>query len=306
VVRYSLIVAAVFAVILASLVIYWEHANSVVVPFPTDAELRYSFDRAAAWTVAHGAQLVDDNNFMLWLFVRESGRLSEDRRLLDLAGEYQSRHARGTVAQFFFDSAGPEQARNGHIELGETWQDYQRLFVYGATCNVEMSEQPGVLALLVPSACEQNLQWLRTPWCRTHQLMGLRFVQKNRCEDDAQTGQTIRAVQDLILGDLNWDFRVDDAYIQKVWTLVESGRRNDIKPIWVQRIMDSQRADGGWDGADIIVRLPGNRVLCWEQGHLYPRVIVLPASIFHPTAQGLYLMALLMQGNREVITRAAD
>jgi hypothetical protein len=62
--------------------------------------------------------------------------------------------------------------------------------------------------------------WLRSPWCRTHQLMGLRFVQKNHCDPDPETNASVVAVQNLILSELLWDFRVEDAYLQKVLTLV--------------------------------------------------------------------------------------
>jgi hypothetical protein len=122
--------------------------------------------------------------------------------------------------------------------------------------------------------------------------MGLRFVQKNHCEPDGPTAETVAAVQKLILSELKWDFRVEDAYIQKVMMLVESGRRKDVKAIWLKKILEAQKADGGWDGIDVIADLPGDRVLCWADGHLYPRIIRQRSSNFHATAQGLYLLAL--------------
>lgn len=72
-------------------------------------------------------------------------------------------------------------------------------------------------------------------------------------------------------------------------------RRKDIKPIWVKRIPEAQRADGGWDGIDIIAHLPGGRVLVWEGGRLYPWPRTPPESNLHATAQGLYLLALLLR-----------
>ena len=90
------------------------------------------------------------------------------------------------------------------------------------------------------------------------------------------------------------DFWAEDAYLQKVMTLLESGRRKDIKPIWVRRILEAQRADGGWDGVDIVARLPGSRVLAWEGGRLYPWPRRLPQTNLHATAQGLYILALLL------------
>ncbi|MEA3177377.1 MAG: hypothetical protein QOI59_900, partial [Gammaproteobacteria bacterium] len=63
---------------------------------------------------------------------------------------------------------------------------------------------------------------------------------------------------------------------------------------WRRRsLTDAQQADGGWTGADIVSSLPGGRAIFWEGG-LHPRIGVRPESNFHATAQGLYLMALLL------------
>jgi hypothetical protein len=277
-----------------SWLLYCEHANAVDVPAPTEAELRSSLARTAAWVVANRCSLLRENNAMLWLFVREAGRLSNDSQLTSLASEYQAQSTDHTVSRFFFDSSGIERMRESTILLSSDWEDYQRLFVYGATCNLPLRTDPDVAALLgTASGCPNGHLWIRYPWCRTHQLMGLRFVQRNHCEPDAQTAQTVKGVQDLIVYELSWDFRVCDAYLQRVWTLIESGRRNDVKAIWLRRILNAQRSDGGWDGTDVIVHLPGGRVLCW-QSTLSPHIVPMPASNFHTTAQGLYLMALLL------------
>jgi hypothetical protein len=276
-----------------SWLLYCEHLNSVEVASPTQAQLRASFNRASAWIVQNREAVLRENNSMLWLFVREAGRLANDSRLESLASEYQTRSTQGTIAQFFFDSAGIEHVRGANLELSDDWQAYQRLFVYGATCNSPLRFDPEVVAMLSPSACEGGHAWLRNPWCRTHQLMGLRFVQRNHCEPDADTAQTIASVQAGILTELHWDFRVEDAYLQKVWTLIESGRREDVKAVWIRRVLGAQGVDGGWNGADVIAALPGGRAIFWRGG-LLPRVGIAPESNFHATAQGVYLMALLL------------
>jgi hypothetical protein len=282
------------AVVLIAWLCYCEYRSARDVPLPSEAELRAHLKRAVGWIFANKARVSSENNPMLWVFVREAGRLTDDAELLELANEYQARYVKGTISQFFFDPRGSEQLAGQTLVFRDDWVDYQRLFVYGATCNNSAREDPGVLALLSPSGCDAHLMWLRSPWCHTHQLMGLRFVQKNHCEPDAATARLVNAVQDSILTELRWDFRIEDAYIQKVMTLVESGRRNDIKPIWIKQILDAQRADGGWDGVDILAHLPGNRALVWEGGRLYPSIRSQPPSILHATAQGLYLLALLL------------
>ena len=275
---------------------YCEHQNSREVGAPTPAEARASFDRASAWIQRNQETVLRENNPMLWLFVRDAGRLAGDAQLEALANVYQAQSARDNLSRFFFDSSGRDQARSARLDLSG-WPDaYQALFAYGITCNGLLRFDPAVEQMLSPTACEARYAWLRNPWCRTHQLMGLRFVQNNHCNPDAETARTIGTVQDGILSVLRWDYRVGDAYLQKVWTLIESGRRNEVKPVWVRRILEAQEADGGWTGADIITPLPGGRALFWEGG-MRPRMGLRPESTFHATAQGLYLMALLLPRN---------
>jgi hypothetical protein len=283
---------ALLVLTIAALIGRCEYSNSRKVSFPPDAEIRVSLSRASAWIFGHSAQLLSEDNPMLWLFVRDAGRAADEPRLLALAGEYQSQHIDSSIWRYIFDSTGRGRTAGLHINFPDGTPDYNRLFIYGATCNESAHEDPAVLMLLNPAACDPGLAWLRSPWCRTHQLMGLRFVQKNHCESDAATAETVAAVQSLILSELAWDFRVEDAYIQKVLMLVESGRRKDVKAVWLRKILEAQRADGGWDGVDVIAHLPGNRVLCWTNGHLYPRITRQRSSNFHATAQGLYLLAL--------------
>jgi hypothetical protein len=182
--RYLAITGAVLVLGVAAFISYGEYGNSKEAPFPTDAELRASYSRAAGWIFTNSSRLLDDDNSMLWLFLRDTGRVANDQRLLTLASEYQSKYTNGTIAQFFFGSGGSEHLREVHIDFPDNWPDYDRLFVYGATCNVSARADPAVLALLDPSACDRRLTWLRSPWCRTHQLVGLRFAQKNHCEPD--------------------------------------------------------------------------------------------------------------------------
>lgn len=244
--------------------------------------------------VANAARISTENNPMLWVFISEAGRLTGEARMLAMAADYRERYIKGTVSRYFFDSTGSEQLLGKVLVFPASWADYQRLFVYGATCNDSVREDPQVLRLLSPAGCNPDLMWLRSPWCHTHQLMGLRFVQKNHCDPDDETARTAEAVQNSILAELRWDFRVEDAYLQKVMTLLESGRRKDIKPIWIKRVLEAQRVDGGWDGTDIITHLPGNRVLVWDGGRLYPWIRTPPQSNLHATAQGLYVLAMLI------------
>lgn len=292
--RWSAICAAVLGGIVLAWLAYCEYLNSRDVLPPSATTLRTHFKRATEWMIANREHISTENNPMLWVFISEAGRLTGNAPILAMAAEFRDRYIKGTVSQYFFDSSGSAQMAGQLVILPSDWEDYQRLFVYGATCNSSVREDPQVLALLSPEGCSRELMWLRSPWCHTHQLMGLRFAQKNHCDPDDETARTIEAVQNSILAELRWDFRVEDAYLQKVVTLLESGRGKDLKPIWIERLLEAQGADGGWDGTDIIAHLPGNRVLVWEGGRLYPSISSPRQSNLHATAQGLYLLAMLL------------
>src|SRR5262249_22959366 len=155
------------------------YRNSRELPFPSDEELRTSFSRAADWVLKRREQVLNEDNAMLWLFVREAAKASGDPRLSALAEEYQSRHTDPWLWHYVFDSSDRERVARDYILLPGNFPDYNRLFIYGATCNRSVREDGDVLALLEPSACGSILAGLHQPWCRTHQLMGLRLIQRN-------------------------------------------------------------------------------------------------------------------------------
>ena len=165
--RWLALCVAAVAVGVIGWLCYCEYRNSQDVPPPTEAELREHLGHATGWIFTNRARVSTENNAMLWLFIREAGRLSGDVQLSGMASEYQTRYAKGTLSQFFFDPSGSEQLASRRIFFTNDWGDYQRLFVYGATCNNSVREDPGVQALLTPSGCDPQLMWLRSPWCRS-------------------------------------------------------------------------------------------------------------------------------------------
>src|SRR5579871_2849795 len=110
----------VFAVAIVAIWAYCEHENSKQVPAATDAQLRVGFANARGWVLRNRAAVLAQNNFMLWLFVREAGRLSGDSQLLALADDYQRQSVDGVV-RFFFDRTGVEAAYDSHISLPDGW-----------------------------------------------------------------------------------------------------------------------------------------------------------------------------------------
>jgi hypothetical protein len=160
--RWLATLAAALAISLAAWIGYCEYRNSADVPSPTQSELREHFSRAQRWMYDNSARLENDDNGMLWLFVRDAGRAAGDLKLLDLAAEFQSRRVNGTLMQYVFDPHGSDQIAGQRLTFEANLDDYKRLFIYGATCNASAREDAQVQALLAPEGCNQHLMWLRS------------------------------------------------------------------------------------------------------------------------------------------------
>src|ERR1700722_12858978 len=85
VVRWTVAVGVTLAVGIGLWLAHCEYRNSMVVPPASAAELRERSARAEAWIFNNKDRLLDENNAMLWLFVRDSARTTHDPKLLALA-----------------------------------------------------------------------------------------------------------------------------------------------------------------------------------------------------------------------------
>lgn len=271
-------------------------ANNSAASMPPDSTLAESRDRAIAWIRHHEAEVIATENPVLWWMVKESAARSGDAYLADLYGRYYDRylaHNRGNVWHHLFDADAQVQI---HLEALAAWPDYNLLFLYGLSCRSELRHEPRVVALLDANACGGfgTPAYFRDPTCLTHQLMGVRFMQEHRCQSDEKTKQLTGTLVEQVVDSTRLDFRVVDFYIQRLLMLAESGAASRIEPRWLIRVLDAQRPDGGWDDFDRLIGL-GERSLGWSGRSLRLRT---PASNFHTTAQGLYLMSLLTQTGR--------
>jgi hypothetical protein len=223
---------------------------------------------------------------MLWLFLRESAEITDDARLLALFAEYKRRYLDpypGNLWRHLFDAGAgaPVLAR----ELKEL-PDYNLYFVFGATCDATLAGEEIVQRQNRHDFCEDHHRF--APACVTHQLMGARLAQQRGCLESDVAQKLVSALQEKIVTQLTWDPRVVDVYLQRVLMLAESGAVERIKPVWLQRVLDAQLPDGGWDNFHPLFPV--------STGH-YFGMSHIPAvrerkSNFHTTVQGVYLMSL--------------
>jgi hypothetical protein len=290
---FALVAASVVALALSAVLLGVGYVdNNADTAAPTAAELLASRDRAAAWIRANEDEIIAGENPALWWMLRESATLSGDAYLGGLYVRYYGRYLAqnpNNVWHHLFDHESPLRIS---VDDLDGFPDYNLLFLYGLSCQSVLRGNPGVRRLLRDDACPGvgTPAYFRDPACLTHQVMGIRFLQRGRCEDGERTVALLQALQAKVALQAAWDPRVVDFYIQRVLMLAESDAAGRIQPRWVRRIIDAQRADGGWDDFAPLAEVDAGRAIGWGGRGLR---LLRPASNFHTTAQGLYLMSLL-------------
>lgn len=261
--------------------------NNRSATMPDRARIQAAYDAAVGWAIEHQTSLLNDTNVALWWMLQQSAALTGDPALTTMFERYRQKHLQGgrnIWEPLFF----PGRWIPFNAEATANFDDYQLHFLYAISCDEELAKMPIIQAQLEADYC------VTQPWrpaCATHQLMGLRFMQRSQCGNAPATQAAIDLIQKRIIRQLTWDPRVVDVYMQRVLMLAESGKVEAIKPIWIENLLDAQRPDGGWSGVDPLIRLPAGASLGFSaRGFSIDK----PASGFHMTAQGILLMSLLL------------
>lgn len=262
------------------------HANNRDMAWPDPARIESSFAAGAGWLNAHRERILEHGNPALWWMVQQAAEHSQDPALLALFADYHHRYlerGRNIWQPLFYPGRWAPIATEDIANL----PDYNLHFLYGISCDPELARHPQVQAQLNADYCD-SYPW--RPACVTHQMMGFRFMQRADCGDAQATAAAVNQLHTRIVRQLTWDPRVVDVYLQRVLMLVESGAQQQVRPVWVHRVLDAQQADGGWAAIDPLISLPGNASVGFgARGLTFKH----PVSNFHATAQGVLLMGLL-------------
>ncbi len=226
---------------------------------------------------------------MLWWMVKESAELTKDQRLDELFAAYQKKWLDPYPTSPWLHLFNPEC----RVPVGD-WglrglPDYNVFFLYALTCDKELVEMD-----IIDRQKDEDFCWNDhpiSPACVTHQLMGIRFMERRDCGDPEYVQRMVKVLQNKIVNQLAWDPRVVDVYIQRVLMVTDSGARARIKPVWLRNVLDAQLIDGGWSPNQSIFALGSSQYLCFTSRIL--GICELKSS-FHATAQGVLLMSLLV------------
>ncbi|BCO32021.1 hypothetical protein TspCOW1_21240 [Thiohalobacter sp. COW1] len=266
----------------------WQHNRDV--PPPAEAELQSALETGISWADVNAGQLLTTNNPMLWRMLQQSTRLTGDARLHALFDRYAQRYL-GRDPDYLWRPLFQDGVWIPVTPASlEGLPYYNRHFIFSLTCDADLWALPDIQAQNRAGFCDGHR--LRSA-CVTHQLMGLRLQQRKQCPQDPDLAATVSRLQARLVGQLTWDPRPVDVYLQRVLMLTESGAGGQVKPAWLRRLLRAQLPDGAWANTPMVLPLPGARDLVWTRNGIGPGRAV---GSFHTTAQGIYVLSLLLYG----------
>jgi hypothetical protein len=274
-------------------IFFWQvwQTNQQIEPV-SHAKIQQHFLKSISWLDSNYTGIENIQNPILWWMIKQAAQTSGNRSLQDIFNKYKKNHLDTSPANLstpmFNELYRP---RLPDISQLSVLHDYQIFFFYALSCDDELGTEPLIQDQLSSDYC--SMHYLH-PRCITHQLMGLRFMQRYQCGYDEKVASTIDKLQQLVVSELTWDFRVGDAYIQRVLMLTDSGAYNHIKPVWIKNILQAQNDDGSWDDLHPILSLGNGKVLAHTS--TLPKIKA-PKADFHATAQAIWLLSLLLDKN---------
>lgn len=276
-----LVVLCVYGVLL-----YLNNRNMV----PVERQvLDQHLEKAIQWMVRNEKTVLADDNTVLWWMVFESEQRRHDPRLADLLNKYFRKYPAskdGPWGPFF---AGKKMLYVPQ-DVMAGFPYYDLYLLYAVQCAEELARDNEIIrAQNSPYFCYKPAYFLR-PACTTHQIMGVYFLERQACNNGQDMAAVMSLLQQDIVRQLTLDVRVVDVYVQRVLMLAVTGARDKIKPVWVQRVLDHQLADGGWSGFAPLVPVANGRSIGFDSKAV---VVDSPASNFHTTAQAVCLLTLL-------------
>ncbi|MDE2594032.1 MAG: hypothetical protein KGL57_07310 [Burkholderiales bacterium] len=293
-----LLLASLASVLAAGAAIQWGNRTD---DQPSVAMRQQSFDRAIGWLKANEALVLANGNAALWWMLQTAAERSGDAYLHDLVLQ-STNLAYGPPDQalpwrrMIFPTVPTHHPGVSTDELS----DYQRVFYHAVTCQPVRLDDGDTTRFIRQNMCRPQFShvWMQDPVCTTHQLMGVRLIERAGC---AVGSADLPALKADLLSDIQqqmrWDVVVKDAYIQRVLMLYWAGGADMVKPIWLRRVFMAQQVDGGWTGRQQVPELPA-----WGQPNVVLTQVAAAVpgmahrqfemSDFHATAQGLLLAAL--------------
>lgn len=263
--------------------------NNRTRPEPSKEELAASLEKGIQYLVTNRDRLMAQQDPIIPWMIQESGGLTKDERLQTMATDYVTAMSGNSPWQYLFNRDSHAEVR---LENLTALPDYNLHFLYGLTCDDKLGTMEIVPQQNEPGFCGKSHAF--SPICRTHQLMGLRFMQRRRCGDSPHNASLVADLQQKIQTELTWDPRVVDLYIQRLLMLVESGAQTRVKPVWLHNVLAAQLPDGGWGNFQPLIPMGKAGAIGLTAKGIGMRR---PQSTLHATAEAVFLLSLLTSWN---------
>ena len=282
---------------------------------PTQQELEQSLEASLNWLVKNQQAILSFDNAILWHFLDRAQEISPDPRIQILYNKYRKKYLRpkSRPMSLWVNMFEPgTDSRPINFSTIAHYNYYSKHWAYAVSCDSELIKIEEVRAQNHPEFCG-NFTALN-PTCTTHQLMGIRLMQRAQCGDPDELSKVTQVLQRKITDELFYDPRVLDVYIQRAMMLYESGRPDLVKHSWIRNILDQQHDDGGWGNFQPLLKLNGQYVGFGHgasvtgdprRGKTFMRLIGWgqPTSTFHATAQGVLLLTHLVNTPASQLSR---
>jgi len=265
----KILLLLLIAMVLAAAAMYYYNNVSMMSDDEFTRRLDVSLDRALEWTKEHRADILKKKNIALLRMLQDADEIKSNTLLSGIVYEFMA----APVAPVCWKRLLDPHKNISAIELNQTIKN-------------EYIDNKWILYALDPEKAELTEKQMKDffngdIWQGrqlTHQLWALIHL-RDRQGDNEELNNLIEHLCNRITGQLPYNIAVVDIYFQKNAFVMKAGFPEKINRRWLERIIENQLTDGGWN----------DRWYCFQSPRR-PLFTPQPPSNQHATVQALWLL----------------
>jgi hypothetical protein len=232
-----------------------------------------AIESAEKWVNSHRSDILEVKNVALLKMLSECDEVRANPLFKEIISNFLIARSRPECWKRLIDPNQPVNA----IELNQTIEkeSIDNKWVLYAIATEQAEITPQEMKLF------DRHRWQRRQL--THQLNALVTLKKRSGKPDEKLDEIIEHLCERLSKELIFDMAVVDIYIQKVAFVLRAGHPGKIRVRWVERIIDNQLSDGGWN----------DRWFCFTSNRRPIFDFAAPPSNQHATIQALTALYLV-------------
>jgi len=235
--RLFIIAAILIAIVIVTVTATLIYNN---VSFTSDSDFEKQLDRsienALAWTESNKQTILTRKNIALIKMLAEADRLHPTPLFSEIVDSFMSTPSRPRCWKGLVDPDWNVDKVELNITIKKEYLDNKWVLYAIAPDKAEVD--PKELGLFDAEKWQHRKL--------THQLDALLLLKRTKSED-TELDKLIEHLAGRLTTQLTTDIPVTDIYIQKATFILRAGHPEKIRKRWIERIIENQRADGGWD-----------------------------------------------------------